>query len=445
MARAVWKMLQAFNANILVRMAVFSVLALAPVPWQLDEPLFLGAIEGRQLRESGCTKLPQLPLPCVGLIADWFPQPDNLRTSLATLEQWMRALPLWEPIQEKDILPAAESMPDGPTLTKRRNNAALLAAVTIGFFVFLAELAVVFLNRIPVCLKTSCGTGSNRQMGMQKGDPPKDVEAQVVAPEGLSDTTPLISPGQGPAAASSVKYEMELGPGKTAIFLVYYIIHNTLLLALTSWSMRNGLMSSGLGLDWEVLWFWLVTVLAVDVVGYTIVSIQATWINHIVPHPAGAMLFSVLPILGPRVDLLKDCLFVGAVFQLAVCAESHTARLLGMWFGNLALITIFAPAPLLMVEPSTRRDLAREFLAALVARLKEAPQPVQQAPKTDEQDGKSRSWCSCGEAPKTDGQEEEPRRWCLCGKEEPKVEQENSGKCCTCSGTEAWISCKHAP
>ncbi|CAE7919110.1 unnamed protein product, partial [Symbiodinium necroappetens] len=109
-------------------------------------------------------------------------------------------------------------------------------------------------------------------------------------------------------------------------------------------------MLGGAGLDWEVIWLWLVVVLAADVVGYFFRGVQAAWMKRqiSVTDPAISIVMSVFPVLGPRVDLLKDCLFAGAVFQLAACqADGSWRRTAGFRVGNAALLTIFLPAPAL--------------------------------------------------------------------------------------------------
>ncbi|CAE7907464.1 unnamed protein product [Symbiodinium necroappetens] len=109
-------------------------------------------------------------------------------------------------------------------------------------------------------------------------------------------------------------------------------------------------MLGGAGLAWEIIWLWLVVVLATDVVGYFFRAVQAAWMKRQIDlaDPFISIVMSVFPVLGPRVDLLKDCLFAGAVFQLAACqADGLWRRTVGFCLGNAALLTIFLPAPAL--------------------------------------------------------------------------------------------------
>ncbi|CAE7660604.1 pol [Symbiodinium sp. CCMP2592] len=124
------------------------------------------------------------------------------------------------------------------------------------------------------------------------------------------------------------EFAMQLGPVKTAVFGVYYVCSIIFLLVLTSWSKAENLMLGGAGLAWEVIWIWLVVVLATDVLGYFFRAVQAVIMKRQIhlTDPAISIVMSVLPILGPRVDLLKDCLFAGAVFQLAVCQPDDSWR-----------------------------------------------------------------------------------------------------------------------
>ena len=81
----------------------------------------------------------------------------------------------------------------------------------------------------------------------------------------------------------------------------------------------------------------------------------------------------MFPVPGPRVDLLKDCLLAGSVFQLAVCQPDDSwRRRAGFWIGDAALLTIFLAAPVLFCFETTSRNLASEFWPALVACLRKA-------------------------------------------------------------------------
>ncbi|CAE7515712.1 unnamed protein product [Symbiodinium necroappetens] len=90
-------------------------------------------------------------------------------------------------------------------------------------------------------------------------------------------------------------------------------------------------MLGGAGLAWEIIWLWLVAVLATDVVGYFFRALQAASMERQIglADPAISIVMSVFPVLGPRVDLLKDCLFAGAVFQLAACQAGSWRRTAG--------------------------------------------------------------------------------------------------------------------
>ena len=84
-------------------------------------------------------------------------------------------------------------------------------------------------------------------------------------------------------------------------------------------------------------------------------AIQAAWIGMKVPSPA----MSTVPILGPRVDLLKHCIFTTSVFQLAACAEDEGTRQRGFWIGVCSLVTPFMPGPFLFCDGASRMLVAK--------------------------------------------------------------------------------------
>ncbi|CAE7202048.1 unnamed protein product, partial [Symbiodinium microadriaticum] len=93
------------------------------------------------------------------------------------------------------------------------------------------------------------------------------------------------------------EFEMQLGPVKTA-----------------------NLMLGGVGLDWEVIWIWLAVALSTDVLGYNFRAVPAAIMKRQISwtDPAISIVMSVFPVLGPRVDLLKERLFADrSVFQPA--------------------------------------------------------------------------------------------------------------------------------
>ena len=134
------------------------------------------------------------------------------------------------------------------------------------------------------------------------------------------------------------------------------------LLALASWAKSYNLLLSSAGIDWEVIGAWLLALMVTDMVPFTARSVQATFLGLKMPHPAVPMALSVLPVQGPKVDLFNDVLFSAAVFQRS--ADPSTSSK-GYMIGVLALLSLFLPAPFLLWNSMTRRDLAVEFLLAL--------------------------------------------------------------------------------
>ncbi|CAE7432358.1 unnamed protein product, partial [Symbiodinium necroappetens] len=309
--------------------------------------------------------------------------PDALRPRFQAMELQMRSLPGWQPLEEPQaVLPTALDMPEDAALAARRIDALVVGVFTIGLAVVAATVPVAVVSLL-ACM------------------------GEV-------------------AQAEEEEFEMQLGPLKTAVFAVRASSWTCRMAAhqavpfqvLTSWSKADNLMLGGAGLAWEIIWLWLIArgpvpttsqrdvlslsefqaVLATDVVGYFFRAVQAAWMKRqiSVTDPVISIVMSapasVFPVLGPRVDLLKDCLFAGAVFQLAACqADGSWRRTVGFWVGIAALLTIFLPAPALHgpyldvpvrndqerdkctlphLPEASRRDLAAEFWPALVARLR---------------------------------------------------------------------------
>ena len=184
---------------------------------------------------------------------------------------------------------------------------------------------------------------------------------------------------------------------RTAGFYVLHIVQhiidqqyrgfvNGFLLVLMSWCMMYNLMLGSAGIVWEAMGLWLVAVLAVDVLGYLGRAIQAAWIGRKVPSPVMTMIVCVVPILGPRVDLLKDASSVKMQslrrstlgprmgihgFRIGVgrlCRKEGT-RQRGFWIGVCSLVTAFTPGQFLFCDGASRMEVAKEFLPELGVRL----------------------------------------------------------------------------
>ncbi|CAE7295884.1 unnamed protein product [Symbiodinium necroappetens] len=280
------------------------------------------------------------------------------------MERQMRSVPGWQPLEEPQaVLPTALDMPEDAALAARRIDALIIGVLTVGLAVVAATMPVALVLLAPAG-GSSRVPRTKRWRAGHRGMPLAWCPLQLL---------PLSAGEVAQEQKDEEEFEMQLGPLKTLVFAVYYVCNILFLLALTSWSKAENLMLGGAGLDWEVIWLWLVVVLATDVVGYLFRAVQAAWMKRqiSVTDPALSIVMSVFPVLGPRVDLLKDCLFAGAVFQLAACqADDSLRRTAGFLVGNAALLTIFLPAPALFWFATTRRDLAAEFWPALVARLR---------------------------------------------------------------------------
>ncbi|CAE7219281.1 unnamed protein product, partial [Symbiodinium necroappetens] len=345
------------------------------------------------------------------------------------MERIMRAVPFWQPLHEKEILPTAESDLEDEMMGKRWRDAALGALLLIGVAVAMAQFFAFVGNLVAqrTASKKPVASSSNASV--------------LIVNEGPSETRPMLKAPEEESAGSAEGAETLAfpdcdSPAGTQFFCllhaaVYYVLHNGFLLAgasvtwddfllvkflraiviqpnllvicrgmlmmmlafvvsimesavrysghpgtapatapakvLMSWSMTNNLMLGSAGIVWEAMGLWLVAslsaVLAVDVLGYLGRAIQALEMlaHGCVDWPEGAKprdanddvcpelveaygtrsplpVAEIAPILGPRVDLLKDaaagagsrkpvdCVFTASVLQLAACAEDSGTR-----------------------------------------------------------------------------------------------------------------------
>ncbi|CAE7948874.1 secG, partial [Symbiodinium sp. KB8] len=310
------------------------------------------------------------------------------------VELHMRSFPGWQPLDAPQaVLPTALEMPEEAALAARRIDALIVGVLTIGLAVVVATMPVALVSWLAPTGGSSTAPRTKRRAG-HRGMPVAWCSLQIL---------PLSAGEVAQEQKDEEEFEMQLGPLKTVVFAVYYVCNILFLLVLTSWSKADNLMLGGAGLAWEIIWLWLVArgpvpttsrrdvlslsefqvVLATDVVGYFFRAVQAAWMKRQISltDPAISIVMSVFPVLGPRVDLLKDCLFAGAVFQLAACQAGSWRRTAGFCLGNAALLTIFLPAPALFWFATTRRDLAAEFWPALVARLRVKSQRRSRPPR----------------------------------------------------------------
>ncbi|CAE7224899.1 unnamed protein product, partial [Symbiodinium necroappetens] len=253
------------------------------------------------------------------------------------MELHMRSVPGWQPLDEPQaVLPTALEMPEEAALAARRIDALIGGILTVGLAVVAATVPVALVSLLACMGCQGASTGPRSRRAGHRGMPVAWCPLQ------------LLPPPAGEVAQEQKdeeEFEIRLGPLKTAIFGVRASSWTCRMAALTSWSKAENLMLGGAGLDWEVIWLWLVAVLATDVVGYLFRALQAAWMKRRIDltGPAISIVMSVFPVLGPR-----DCLFAGAVFQLAACqADDSWRRTAGFWVGNAALLTIFLPAPAL--------------------------------------------------------------------------------------------------
>ncbi|CAE7227192.1 unnamed protein product, partial [Symbiodinium sp. KB8] len=281
---------------------------------------------------------------------------DNLcvsvadRSRLAVMERFMRAVPFWQPLQEKELLPTAESDLEEEMMGKRWRDAALGALLLIGVAVAMAQFFAAVGNCVAERTASEKPVASSRNASL------------LTVNEDPAETRPMLAEPEKESAGTLTgfyEYELSLGLGKSSVLLVYYVLHNGFLLVLMSWSMTNNLMLGSAGLVWEAMGLWLVAssgaqelpqaVLAVDVLGYLGRAIQALEMlphgcvdwpegakprhanDHVCPELVEAFVEQIWNTLtsaclaGPRPPW-EDCIFAASVLQLAACAEDDRTR-----------------------------------------------------------------------------------------------------------------------
>lgn len=108
--------------------------------WQLQARNF----EARRLaavKVNTCetSQLGGLPFPGLDAVTSALPSPDVVRPRLVVMERFMRAVPFWQPLREKEILPTAESDLEDEMMGKRWRDAVVGALLLIGVAVAMAQ------------------------------------------------------------------------------------------------------------------------------------------------------------------------------------------------------------------------------------------------------------------------------------------------------------------
>ncbi|CAE7230680.1 unnamed protein product, partial [Symbiodinium microadriaticum] len=315
---------------------------------------------------------------------------DNLcvsvadRSRLAVMERFMRAVPFWQPLQEKELLPTAESDLEEEMMGKRWRDAALGALLLIGVAVAMAQFFAAVGNCVAERTASEKPVASSRNASLLTvNEDPAETRPMLAEPEKESAGSEGAETLVTCTLTGFYEYELSLGLGKSSVLLARgshisvrelvwelepsagYSGHpgtapaTVLAKVLMSWSMTNNLMLGSAGLVWEAMGLWLVAssgaqelpqaVLAVDVLGYLGRAIQALEMlphgcvdwpegakprhanDHVCPELVEAFVEQIWNTLtsaclaGPRPPW-EDCIFAASVLQLAACAEDDRTR-----------------------------------------------------------------------------------------------------------------------
>ncbi|CAE7272671.1 ANK2, partial [Symbiodinium sp. KB8] len=209
------------------------------------------------------------------------------------MERFMRAVPFWQPLQEKEILPTAESDLEDEMMGKRWRDAVVGALLLIGVAVAMAQFFAFVGNLVAqrTASKKPVASSSNASV--------------LIVNEGPSETRPMLKAPEEESVgilAGFYEYELSLGLGKSAILLARglgpdVVVHDEQPDAGSFLEEKRLVQPKPCSSGAREL---LQAVLAVDVLGYLGRAIQAAWIGRKVPSPAMPMIMSA------RVDLLKD-------------------------------------------------------------------------------------------------------------------------------------------
>ncbi|CAE7262437.1 unnamed protein product, partial [Symbiodinium necroappetens] len=138
---------------------------------------------------------------------------------LVVMERFMRAVPFWQPLREKEILPTAESDLEDEMMSKRSRDAVLGALLLIGVAVAMAQFFAAVGNCVAERTASKKPVASSRNACVLTDD------------EGFSEAEPMLKAPEKESAGMLTgfyEYELSLGLGKST---VYYVLHNGFLLA----------------------------------------------------------------------------------------------------------------------------------------------------------------------------------------------------------------------
>ena len=171
----------------------------------------------------------------------------------------------------------------------------------------------------------------------------------------------------------------------------YFLLHSLVLCTALCYSLKYGLLLGKLGISFEVLALWLVLVQAVDLSGWLVRACALRGTGKLLPaapDAAASVFMGLLPVLGPKTDLVKDMLFAAQSFAQGACSEVVWQQYAGQVIGYLGVLSMIIPGLYLLSDPVMRRELAEEFVPALAVRAKSvgAAEAALAAPATSYQD-----------------------------------------------------------
>eukprot|EP00933_Yihiella_yeosuensis_P015615 TRINITY_DN1356_c0_g1_i1.p1 TRINITY_DN1356_c0_g1~~TRINITY_DN1356_c0_g1_i1.p1 ORF type:complete len:616 (-),score=81.02 TRINITY_DN1356_c0_g1_i1:155-2002(-) len=308
--------------------------------------------KGGPVHIRGCAKKNWHSLPVVGQFTAKLPPPEVLEEKLNQVQEALEDhIPGWE--HTDAILPAAWNPPSLADMQRRKRDALIATPAILVSFSILQTFQWWLLNWLPI------------RYGFFKQERSLDY---TPVPEGIDDSA-----------------LPQLTKSESALFGMFLIFISALLILLGSYALQHGLVLGSAGLCYELLGTYFVALFTIDLIVGAYSSLKEACRQRGIKSPPVLPLFmSVIPVISPRVDLIKDTVATVLYLQLGLCSNDSFQLKAGVALAAISALTIFLPMTVLFHCRATIKDeLCSELFASLLIRGARAldnkkPNPIKQ-------------------------------------------------------------------
>eukprot|EP00933_Yihiella_yeosuensis_P015621 TRINITY_DN1356_c0_g1_i8.p1 TRINITY_DN1356_c0_g1~~TRINITY_DN1356_c0_g1_i8.p1 ORF type:complete len:609 (-),score=88.17 TRINITY_DN1356_c0_g1_i8:155-1981(-) len=309
--------------------------------------------KGGPVHIRGCAKKNWHSLPVVGQFTAKLPPPEVLEEKLNQVQEALEDhIPGWE--HTDAILPAAWNPPSLADMQRRKRDALIATPAILVSFSILQTFQWWLLNWLPI------------RYGFFKQERSLDY---TPVPEGIDDSA-----------------LPQLTKSESALFGMFLIFISALLILLGSYALQHGLVLGSAGLCYELLGTYFVALFTIDLIVGAYSSLKEACRQRGIKSPPVLPLFmSVIPVISPRVDLIKDTVATVVFLQLGFCSVDSFQLKAGVALAAISALTMWLPMINLFLKSSaTRSELCGELLACLLIRGERAIENEKPNPTTEQ-------------------------------------------------------------